>query len=301
MGSNGKLTVTTPASFRPYLSFSTITPRVVGLVYTVSFDYKVLSGSPVVGLVSVGGGTAVLNKTLSGSGRFTYTYVSGGAGASEVIYFSASSAYSLQIDNVSCKQVLGNYAYQTTSASRPILRQNAVTGANYLEFDGSDDFLQTNTIDFSGTDDVTVIAACVPTKDSASILLESGLNSSTSGFGLYAPHLNNTFRSQDYRGSARSVNSLSGTATLGEAYVLRMELTAPEIKLAINGSVSKTASPRSGSYAIEPIYIGRRGGTSLAFNGQIYGLICVGRLTTDSEKKALEKEIAKRVGVTINV
>src|SRR5690606_25164480 len=28
-----------------------------------------------------------------------------------------------------------NHAYQTTSASRPILRQNAVTGANYLEFD----------------------------------------------------------------------------------------------------------------------------------------------------------------------
>jgi hypothetical protein len=34
-----------------------------------------------------------------------------------------------------------NHAFQTTSASRPILRQNAETGANYLEFDGVDDNL----------------------------------------------------------------------------------------------------------------------------------------------------------------
>lgn len=37
-----------------------------------------------------------------------------------------------------------NHAFQTTSASRPILRKNAVTGANYLEFDGVDDHLQLN-------------------------------------------------------------------------------------------------------------------------------------------------------------
>lgn len=34
-----------------------------------------------------------------------------------------------------------NHAYQETSSSRPILRKNAVTGANYLEFDGVDDNL----------------------------------------------------------------------------------------------------------------------------------------------------------------
>lgn len=175
------------------------------------------------------------------------------------------------------------------------------TDQNYLAFDGVDDFLQTGSIDFSGTDDVTVIAACVYARESASVLLESGLNSSSSGFGLYAPHLNNTFRGQDYRSAARSVNTLSGTASLGEAYVLRMELTASEINLAINGSVTKSDAPRSGSYAIEPIYIGRRGGTSLTFNGNIYGLICIGRVPSDSETKAIEKDFAKRTGVTLNV
>jgi len=137
--SDGKLTVTTPATFRPFLSFNNNAPRVAGSVYTVSFDYKVLSGSPVVALVSTGGGTATINKPISGSGRFTYTYVSGGTGASEVIYFSAASAYSIQIDNVSCKRVLGNHAYQTTSAARPILQD----APRRIDFDTVDDKLIT--------------------------------------------------------------------------------------------------------------------------------------------------------------
>ena len=139
--SDGKLTVTTPATFRPFLSFSNNAPRVAGSVYTVSFDYKVLSGSPTVASVFTGGGgSAVINKTLSGSGRFTHTYVSGSLTASEIIYFSAASAYSLQIDNVSCKQVLGNHAYQSTSAARPILRDTP----RRIDFDAVDDKLITD-------------------------------------------------------------------------------------------------------------------------------------------------------------
>lgn len=126
--SDGKLTVTTPAAFRPFLAFDANAPRETGSAYTVSFDYKVISGSPVVALVAAGGVSAAINKTLSGSGRFTYTYVSINSAASEVIYFSGAEAYSLQIDNVSCKQVLGNHAYQTTSAARPILQQTPILG-----------------------------------------------------------------------------------------------------------------------------------------------------------------------------
>ena len=37
------------------------------------------------------------------------------------------------------------------------------------------------------------------------------------------------------------------------------------------------------------------------FNGHIYGLIGIGKLTSDSETVAIEKELAKRTGVTLNV
>lgn len=45
--------------------------------------------------------------------------------------------------------------------------------------------------------------------------------------------------------------------------------------------------------------MGRFNGNASPFNGHMYGLIGVGRLTTESETVAIEKEIAKRIGVTL--
>ncbi|HQV25252.1 MAG TPA: hypothetical protein PLS76_05850, partial [Acinetobacter sp.] len=64
---------------------------------------------------------------------------------------------------------------------------------------------------------------------------------------------------------------------------------------------SSNNSQGTGNYGNHPIYIGRRAGTSLAFNGHIYSLIGVGKLVSDNETLAIEKELAKRLGVTLNV
>ena len=50
----------------------------------------------------------------------------------------------------------GNHATQTTSAKRPILQRNTTTGAYYLAFDGVDDSLVTNTINFVNSNDFTL-------------------------------------------------------------------------------------------------------------------------------------------------
>ena len=57
----------------------------------------------------------------------------------------------------------------------------------------------------------------------------------------------------------------------------------------------------TGNYGNYPLYIGRRGGAALPFNGHIYGLIGIGKLVSDNEIVNIEKELAKRVGVTLNV
>jgi hypothetical protein len=67
--------------------------------------------------------------------------------------------------------------------------------------------------------------------------------------------------------------------------------------IGMNGTDDKGA----GNFGNYPLYIGRRGGTSLPFNGHIYSLIGVGRLVTNDETIALEKFIAKNVGVTLSV
>jgi hypothetical protein len=85
--------------------------------------------------------------------------------------------------------------------------------------------------------------------------------------------------------------------------VLTMRATGkpPSVYLRVNSAqaASSDGPQGEGKYGNYPLYIGRRAGTSLPFNGHIYGLIGVGKLVSDSETLAIEKELAKRAGVTL--
>ncbi|EAP7013664.1 hypothetical protein EJV31_24965 [Salmonella enterica] len=201
-----------------------------------------------------------------------------------------------------------NHAYQTTSASRPILRQNAVTGANYLEFDGSDDFLQTNNIDFTATDKVSLFAGVRKLSDAASAaLVELSVNSGTNNgaFALWSP----LTALANYAGASRG--TLSANAVSPSNYpspnsaVLstKSQISTDVVILRVNGiQVARASADQgTGNYGNYTLYIGRRVGATLPLNGHIYGLIGIGKLTSDSETAAIEKELAKRVGVTLNV
>lgn len=200
-----------------------------------------------------------------------------------------------------------NHAYQTTSASRPILRKNAVTGANYLEFDGSDDFLQTNNINFTGTDKVSLFAGVRKLSDTVTGMfceLSSNLNNNIGCFYLAAPASNNTPRfGLVVKGStAGNVESPNLPAPVSAVLSTKLDLLGKTTNLRANGILSaNTSAFNGGKFGNYPLYIGRRGGTSFPFSGHIYGLIGIGKLTTDTETAVIEKEIAKRVGVTLNV
>lgn len=202
-----------------------------------------------------------------------------------------------------------NHAYQTTSASRPILRKNAETGANYLEFDGSDDFLQTSNVDFTSTDKVSLFAGVRKLSDAATAMvceLTNGSNTALSAFSIFAPASSGTYKF-DVRNNIGSVGAFSTSAQYSAPFsaVLQGNITslvATKAALRINGvNVATTTNGVSTNLVNAPIYIGRRGGTSLPFNGQIYALLVIGKLTSDDETVAIEKEIAKRLRVTLNV
>ena len=202
----------------------------------------------------------------------------------------------------------GNHARQTNSASRPILRQNSSTGAYYLEFDGGDDFLQTSNIDFTATDKVSLFAGVRKLSDAATgIVCELSTSVSNVGtFNLKAPH-----------GAATNFGSESGGSIPYAALCVASGYASPIAKvLAVTNNISgkqsifrvnsvqaasSVANQGVGNYGNYPLYIGRRGGASFPFNGHIYSLIGVGRLTTNDETTAIEKELAKRTGVTLSV
>ena len=205
-----------------------------------------------------------------------------------------------------------NHAFATSSATRPILRKNATTGAYYLEFDGTDDFLVTSSINFTATDKISLFAGVRKLSDSArGILFELGSAVGTlpGSFGIEAPRLNTANAYSFVHQGSTSPGTL---ATSGSLY------SAPHSAVLVgNGSLSGTLSesikvnsittvgPNTAlgantKYGNYPLYIGRRAGTSLPFNGHIYGLIGIGKLTSDNETAAIEKELAKRVGVTLS-
>ena len=207
-----------------------------------------------------------------------------------------------------------NHAYQTTSASRPILRQNAVTGAYYLEFDGSDDFLQTSNIDFTVTDKVSLFAGIRKlTEIPRAIVVEASANygNLSGGFALAAPFIGTT--GSYYVGISGAAGILfaniggyaaPNSAILSSKMDLSKELYSDQLKVRINATdktYSSASTAQGGNFANTPVYIGRRGGNSAPFNGHIYSLIVAGRLATESETVGIEKELAKRTGVTLSV
>ena len=200
-----------------------------------------------------------------------------------------------------------NHAFQANSASRPILRKNALTGAYYLEFDGSDDFLQTANIDFTSTDKVSLFAGVRKLSDAAlGMLVElsvgSGINNGA--FRIGAPASSGQNYSFFNKGSIeRGVIATGFASPISNVLSANGNISADMTRIKLNGALplSNNLDLGTGNYGSYPLFIGRRAGTTFPFNGHIYGLIGIGKLTSDNETTAIENELAKRVGVTLSV
>ena len=281
--------------------------------YEVSLDIKVPNGQVWIQVAEVPNNKAQLITPLESYKRVTWKILTGVSIPQIHVFGSAGTVpSSVLIKNISVKKLHGNHAFQTVSASRPILQRNATTGAYYLAFDGADDFLQTNNIDFTSTDKVSVFAGVRKLSDvSTGMLAEFSTNSDASYgvFRLSAPALSGE---RKYAFSSRGTASIILTAATTDTQfnapnsaVLsgKSQISTDTLLLRVNGSqVAQSAeSQGAGNYGSYPLYIGRRGGTGLPFNGHIYGLIGIGKLASDDEIVVIEKELAKRTGVTLNV
>lgn len=179
---------------------------------------------------------------------------------------------------------------------------------HYLSFDGADDFLQTSNIDFTATDKMSLFAGVRKLSDVASAaLVELSVNSggNNGAFALWSPLTALANYAVYSRGTANTTTISPQNYSSPNSSVLsaKSQISTDVVILRANGIqvAQSLADQGAGNYGNYPLYIGRRGGTSLPFNGHIYSLIGIGRLTTDTETTAIEKELAKRAGVTLNV
>lgn len=193
-----------------------------------------------------------------------------------------------------------NHAFATSSATRPILQRNATTGAYYLAFDGIDDFLQTNSIDFTATDKVSLFAGLNVVVTATGCVIEMGTNAAgnNGSFGLFKGQTSIQWAS---RGTTGVLGAQYSTPVYPDVLCAKAAINTSLLTVRRNAilNIDDNRTQGTGNYGNYPLFIGRRAGTTLPFSGHLYSLIGIGRLTTDSETITLEKYIAKNTGVTL--
>lgn len=184
-------------------------------------------------------------------------------------------------DNISVKALPGYHRYQATTASQPYLRQNATTGAYYLECDGSDDGMVTPSLDLSATDKVAVFTAARKIGTTNGALLENSATSASNDgtFAVFSPNGSGAtdiaFRS---RGTTIQDTIASGyTSPITNVLTGIGDISGDSGILRINGAqaASNSGDQGTGNYGNYALYYFRRGGSSLPFNGYEYGNMIV--------------------------
>lgn len=246
-------------------------------------------------IASIGKHSLIFSTTISDSARITITDS------------STTPKGSVEFKVLSVREIKGNHAYQTVSASRPILQRNATTGAYYLAFDGTDDSLVTNNIDFTSTDKMSLFAGIRKLSDTAvGIVAQFGSSfSSVGGFSFYTPTSVGAqtvgFRINGTTPYAKGITGLASPRSL--VFSGQGDIAAQRISARVDGveRLNEAATVGTGNFGNYSLGVGRLSGAGSPFNGHLYSLIGIGRLTTDAETASLEKSIAKNTGVTLNV
>ena len=219
------------------------------------------------------------------------------------LYIRQSGEGTGTVNSLSLRELPGNHATQATAASRPIFRD--VGGLRYLECDGVDDGMVTGSIDFTGTGKMFVCAGVRKLSDAATgALLElsssSGANSGT--FALFSP--TGALPTYGIRviGTAGATPSISGIPSPDSSVVSLLGYIADDVSvIRRNGVVGASSSSDlgTGNYGNHPLYLFRRGGTKLPFNGLFYGAIIAGAAYSASQIASAERYLAGKSGVTL--
>lgn len=174
----------------------------------------------------------------------------------------------------------------------------------YLKFNGSNSSMSTGSIDFTSTAQMTVVAGVRKLSDAAlGIATELSANTDVNAGAFYIAAPFGTTTSGDYAfksvGTVFPAPARSSTILAPITSVLSGigSISGSQSILRINGSqaASVTSSQGTGNYGNYPLYIGARGGSSLYFNGQLYGLVVRGAVSSDAQIIAAERYMNGKV------
>lgn len=195
---------------------------------------------------------------------------------------------------------------------------------HYLLFDGVDDYLVTNSINFTATDKMTVVAGVRKLSDVAAGVIaeindgsvgenkvvvlrsssQSALAGASSPFSNYEVMVHGSLAQNvsDYSSylttnafTAPTTSVLSLSVDIALKSIASASLRANALVPARQSGIFTGAS-MSGNLPNAPLYIGRRGGITLPFNGQLYGLVIRGALSSTGEIQGSESYMNLHTG-----
>lgn len=267
------------------------------------------------GTISLGTGT--ITPLANGWYRCSITATFGAANATGGINVLPASAGAVTYlgDGVSGIYVWGA---QLELASTATTYQRIVTATDYadiglprnLTFDGVDDSLATaGNVDFSGTDNVSLFSGLFKSSDAAQgIVTELTASAATTNgaFNLQAPSATpgtNRYAAES-RGSAlatANVTSATYAAPRTDVVTVLGTISTDTLDTRIGGaSVATSATDQgTGNYANAVLYVGRRGGTTLPFNGRLFQLVIRGAATDSVTVGNAERWVGQLTGVAL--
>jgi len=190
------------------------------------------------------------------------------------------------------------------------ITEPGIPGNYYLRCDGIDDGMQTNNIDYASTDKVTVFAGVRKLSDAASGMLaelSDGGATRIGVFSLITPAIGGTVSYRfTSKGDGTQANAGTGVfAPAPDSAVLTCvgNISGDVARLSRNGVVIETGTVDQGfgNYTSHPLYLFRRAGTSVPFNGNFYGLVIRGALSSTNEIIDTEAYMAVKTGFTAPV
>jgi hypothetical protein len=199
------------------------------------------------------------------------------------------------------KSGYGNNASQATGVSRPLLKIDT-NGKYYLLFDGVNDSFTTSSINFTSTDKMSVFAGLRKLSDAATgmfVELSSSIFAFPGVFNLIAP--SGAFNNYQLSSGGTVVAAVAPSgfaAPISNVLTGICNISGDVVTLRANGAQVATSSSNqgTGNYGNYPLYIGRRGGSSLPFNGRLYSLIVVGKAVTAGELSDTETWVNGKTG-----
>lgn len=266
--------------------------------------------------VSNGGSTYFMAPQYSiGLTKRNAVNIANGLGTGTLLtYFSASRAStpasSVEGDWIevskyfSVRELPGAHLVAINDAARGVYQTDGTL--HWIQYDGADDGYVSPVIT-PGTDKAQVFAGIRKLSDAAAgVVLESSasLSSNSGTILLAAPGAGGAGRIDwSSKGTVNADAQISGLATPVSSVATGLgDISGDVSSLRINGSLAQTVTTDqgTGNYTAYPIYVGRRGGTTLPFNGRDYGLITrFGPNLPAPVIAQVERYLAQRAGVSI--